>query len=209
MKAGLLVLAVLAASGATQSQAAAETIRFAVMRDGQPIGSNTIELQRDGAATTVRMVTHIQVKIAFLTVYRFDQTETERWVDGRLVALEAITDDNGTPHRVTATSNNGKITVNADGKVSEVAGTTIPASYWNPALLGKSTALNPQDGAIVPVAVTDRGEDHVDVQGRQKRARHYVVRTTFRQDVWYDEHRQLVKVELKASDGSTIRYQPG
>jgi uncharacterized protein DUF6134 len=208
MRAVLLSLAGLTALAAIESAAAAETIRFAIMRDGQPIGSNTIELQRNGAETTVRMITRIQVKIALMTVYRFDQTETERWVDGRLVGLESATDDNGTPHRVTATSSNGKITVNADGKVSQVAGTTIPASYWNPALLGKSVALNPQDGAIVPVAVTDRGEDHVVVQGRAKRARHYVIRTTFPQDVWYDDNRQLVKVELKASDGSTIRYQP-
>jgi uncharacterized protein DUF6134 len=208
MRAVLLSLAGLTALAAIESAAAAETIRFAIMRDGQPIGSNTIELQRNGAETTVRMITRIQVKIALMTVYRFDQTETERWVDGRLVGLESATDDNGTPHRVTATSSNGKITVNADGKVSQIAGTTIPASYWNPALLGKSVALNPQDGAIVPVAVTDRGEDHVVVQGRAKRARHYVIRTTFPQDVWYDDDRQLVKVELKASDGSTIRYQP-
>jgi hypothetical protein len=208
MRPVLLSLAGLTALAAIESAAAAETIRFAIMRDGQPIGSNTIELQRNGAETTVRMITRIQVKIALMTVYRFDQTETERWVDGRLVGLESATDDNGTPHRVTATSSNGKITVNADGKVSQVAGTTIPASYWNPALLGKSVALNPQDGAIVPVAVTDRGEDHVVVQGRAKRARHYVIRTTFPHDVWYDDDRQLVKVELKASDGSTIRYQP-
>jgi hypothetical protein len=208
MKAGLLVLAALVAFGAAKP-AAAETIRFAIVREGEPIGSNTIELRRNRAETTVQMVTHIQVKIAFVTVYRFDQRETERWVDGRLVALEAVTDDNGTPHRVTATSSDNRITVNADGKVTEIAGTTIPASYWNPALLGKTIALNPQDGAIVPVAVTDRGEDHLVVQGRAKRTHHYVIRTTFPQDVWYDEDRQLVKVELKGIDGSTIRYQPG
>jgi hypothetical protein len=208
MKAGLLALAGLVALGAAKP-AAAETIRFAIVREGEPIGSNTIELRRNGAETTVQMVTHIQVKIAFVTVYRFDQRETERWVDGRLVALEAVTDDNGTPHRVKATSSDNRITINADGKVTEVAGTTIPASYWNPALLGKTIALNPQDGAIVPVAVTDRGEDHLVVQGRAKRTHHYVIRTTFPQDVWYDEDRQLVKVELKGSDGSTIRYQPG
>jgi hypothetical protein len=208
MKAGLLVLAGLVALGAAKP-AAAETIRFAIVREGEPIGSNTIELRRNRAETTVQMVTHIQVKIAFVTVYRFDQRETERWVDGRLVALEAVTDDNGTPHRVKATSSDNRITINADGKVTEVAGTTIPASYWNPALLGKTIALNPQDGAIVPVAVTDRGEDHLVVQGRAKRTHHYVIRTTFPQDVWYDEDRQLVKVELKGSDGSTIRYQPG
>jgi len=42
MKAGLLILAALAAFGAAESSAGAETIRFAIMRDGEPIGSNTI-----------------------------------------------------------------------------------------------------------------------------------------------------------------------
>jgi len=209
LKLALLILTAFLVSGAAKAEPAVETLRFAVMRNGEQIGSNTIELRRNGAETTVHMVTHIQVKIAFLTVYRFDQTETERWVDGHLVALEAATDDNGTPHRVAAASSKNKITVNADGKVTEVAGTTIPASYWNPALLGKTVALNPQDGAIVPVAVTDRGEDRLMVQGRAKRTHHYVIRTTFPQDVWYDEDRQLVRVELKGSDGSTIQYQPG
>ena len=78
MRAVLLSLAGLTALAAIESAAAAETIRFAIMRDGQPIGSNTIELQRNGAETTVRMITRIQVKIALMTVYRFDQTETER-----------------------------------------------------------------------------------------------------------------------------------
>src|SRR5438270_4950415 len=209
LRSGLPILAILLLAGTARAESTGETLRFAVMRDGQQIGSTTIELHRNGPETTVQVATHIQVKLAFVTVYRFDQTETEHWRDGQLVALDSATDDNGTKHRVKATSGNNKITVTADGKVTEVAGTTIPASYWNPALLGRTTALDPQDGAIVPVAVVDRGEDHLIVQGRAKRTHHYVIRTTFPQDVWYDEDRQLVKVQLKGSDGSTISYQPG
>jgi hypothetical protein len=209
MKAGLLILAALATFGTVESQAAAETIRFAIMRDGQPIGTNTIELSRNGAETTVKMVTRIQVKIAFMTVYRFDQTETERWVGGKLMALNAVTDDNGTLHRVKATRANDRLAIEADGKVTEIAGNTIPASLWNPLLLEKTVAFNPQDGKMMPIAVTDRGEDQLLVQGRAKRARHYVINSTFPQEVWYDDARQLLKVELKGSDGSTIRYQLG
>ena len=88
-----------------------ETMRFAVMRNGQQIGSNTIALRRNGPETTVQMVTHVEVKIAFVTVYRFDQTETERWVGGKLMALNAVTDDNGTPHRVKATRANDKLAI--------------------------------------------------------------------------------------------------
>ena len=209
LRKGMLILAALLMAGAARADSTGENLRFAVMRDGQQIGTTKVDLHRNGLETTVQVTTQIQVKIAFVTVYRFDQTETERWRDGQLVALDSVTDDNGTRHRVKATSSDNKITVNADGKVTEVAGTTIPASYWNPALLGQTTALNPQDGAIVPVAVIDRGEDHLVVRGRAKRTHHYVIRTTFPQDVWYDENRHLVKVELKGKDGSTISYHPG
>jgi len=206
---GLLVLAAFCSAGAGKAEPVTETMRFAVMRNGQQIGNNTIELRRSGSETTVHMVTHVEVKIAFVTVYRFDQTETERWVGGKLMALNAVTDDNGTLHRVRASRADDKLMIEANGKTTEVAGNTIPASLWNPLLLEKSVAFNPQDGKIMPIAVTDRGEDQLVVQGRAKRARHYVIKSTFPQDVWFDEARQLLKVELKGSDGSTIRYQLG
>jgi hypothetical protein len=206
---GTLLLAAVLSSAAARADSGTATMHFAVMRDGQQIGSNTIQLRHNGAETTVQMVTHVQVKIAFVTVYRFEQTETERWVDGQLMALDAVTDDNGTIHRVKATRTNDRLAIEADGKTTEVAGNTIPASLWNPLLLEKTVAFNPQDGTITPIAVIDRGEDHLVVQGRAKRARHYVINGSFAQDVWYDEQRQLVKVALRASDGSTISYQLG
>ncbi len=196
---GTLLLAAALGSAAANADPGTATMKFAVMRDGQQIGSNTIQLRH----------THVEVKIAFVTVYRFDQTETERWVDGQLMALNAVTDDNGTMHRVKATRTNDKLAIEADGKTTEVAGNTIPASLWNPLLLEKTVAFNPQDGTIMPIAVIDRGDEHLVVQGRAKRARHYVINGTFPQDVWYDEQRRLVKVALKASDGSTISYQLG
>ena len=209
LKAGLLSAAALFSSSAAPAEPMAETLRFAVMREGQQIGTNTIELRRNGSETTVQMMTKVQVKIAFVTVYRFEQTETERWVGGKLMALSALTNDNGTMHRVKATRTNDKLAIEADGKTTEVAGNTIPASLWNPLLLEKTIAFNPQDGTVTPIAVIDRGEDHLVVQGRAKRARHYVINGSFAQDVWYDEQRQLVKVALRASDGSTISYQLG
>ena len=209
LKAGLLSAAALFSSSAAPAEPMAETLRFAVMREGQQIGTNTIELRRNGSETTVQMMTQVQVKIAFVTVYRFEQTETERWVGGKLMALSAVTNDNGTRHRVKATRTNDRLTIEADGKTTEVAGNTIPASLWNPLLLEKTVAFNSQDGTMMPIAVTDRGVDQLVVQGRAKRTRHYVIYSTFPQDVWYDDARQLVKVELKVSDGSTIRYQPG
>lgn len=184
-----------------------ETMKFAVTRDDMPIGTNTIDIEHKGPETKVQIVTHVTVGFAFLTLYKFDQTETEQWTNGHLVAMNAVTDDNGKVHRTNANNQDGKLVVDGDGQVQTVAPTIVPASLWNAAMLRQSVVLNPEDGKVMPVSVVDRGDDCLTVAGRAAHAHHYVIRTSFTQDVWYDAAQRLVKLELKGQDGSTIRYQ--
>ena len=58
-------------------------------------------------------------------------------------------------------------------------------------------------------AGSGRIEEPLVLQGRATTARHYSIKTSFPQDVWYDRQYQLLKVELRGSDGSTIEYRPG
>jgi hypothetical protein len=161
-------------------------------------------LQQGGDQTIAETATNIQVKIAFITVYRYEQSLTERWSGGKLVALSAVTDDNGSIHRVSATRHGDILSVNADGRVSQVDPAMVPANLWNVSLLGTRTALDPKDGSIMPVSVVDRGSERLVVQGRALTAHRYSVKTTIPQEVWYDENQRLLKVELRGSDGSTI-----
>ena len=73
-------------------------LNFAVLRNGDQIGTSTMRVRRDGPEIVAEIVTHIQVKIAYVTVYRFDQTETEHWTEGSLVEMTSLTNDNGTVH---------------------------------------------------------------------------------------------------------------
>lgn len=192
---------------AAHAASATETMKFAVTRDDAPIGTNTIDVIRKGAETSVQIVTHVAVGMAFFTLYKFDQTETELWTNGRLLAMNAVTDDNGTLHHTNANCHDGKLVVEGDGPVQNLATTVLPASLWNSAMLSQNVALNPEDGKLVPVSVVDRGEDNLTVAGRPERVHHYLLKTIFAQDVWYDDGHRLVKMELKGADGSTIRYQ--
>src|SRR6516162_10129605 len=65
-----------------------ETAKFAINREGSQIGTHTIELMRNGPETLVKLATHIEVKIAFITAYRFEQNGSERWVNSKLVTLK-------------------------------------------------------------------------------------------------------------------------
>lgn len=208
-----LFAGLLAAAGALPASAEPEpnlaAFNFAVMRNGQQIGNSSVRLQRNGRETVAEMITHVRVRIGYVTVYRFDQTQTERWADGRLVALNSVTDDNGTAHRVNATRSGNALVVDADGRTSEIDPAIVPASPWNAAVLGQRVALNPQDGTLSRVSVTDHGKEELVLSGRTTPVRHYSIETSFTQDVWYDDDKRLVRVELRAGDGSKIQYRLG
>jgi len=183
------------------------TLNFAVLRNGGQIGTSSMRVRRDGPQTLAEIVTHVQVTIAYVTVYRFDQTVTEHWTDASLVEMTALTNDNGTLHKVGAKRTGDTLTVEADGKTSEVDPSATPASLWNAALVRQTIALDPQDGSVTPISVVDHGEEQLVLEGRSTTAHHYSISTGMPQDVWYDEHDRLVKVELVGSDGSKIEYR--
>ena len=192
------------ARGSTNSA----TVTFSVTRNGDQIGTDRIDIERDGTRTTVTTTTHVEVKVMFLTVYRFDQTESEQWQSGRLVALKSITDDNGTLHKTSASQSGAGLLIDGDGKERKTGAGVVPASLWNESMLAQSQVLNPQDGTLVPIKVSDCGNEDLLVNGRAVRAHHYVIKTTFAQEVWYDDAQRLLRVELTGRDGSLIRYQP-
>jgi hypothetical protein len=184
-----------------------DTIKFTVLRNDNEIGTNTITVSRSGDQTTVQIVTHVKVKFAFVTLYQFDQSDTKQWIGDQLVTLRASTDDNGTIHQTTAQNNEGKMIVQGDGQITELAASILPVSLWNFDVLKHSTGFDPQSGSMVPISVVDRGVDDLMLLGHTEPAHHYVLTTTFPEDLWYDDNHRLVKLELKGPDGSTIRYQ--
>ena len=115
-----------------------------------------------------------------------------------------MTDDNGSIQRVSATRTGDVLSVDANGKISKVDPAMMPANLWNASLVRMRAALDPRDGSVMPVAVVDRGEEQLVVHGRAQTAHRYSIKTTIAQEVWYDEHQRLLKVELRGSDGSTI-----
>ncbi len=182
---------------------------FAVMRNGDQIGTHTIAIETNGAQTVVDSVTHIQVTLAFVTLYRFDQTEVEHWDNRQLLSLETKTDDNGKTHTTSASRTADVLAIKTADRNAQAASKIIPLDLWNPAVMSQTSVLDPQSGTIVPVKVVDKGEDAVTCGGNvSRRAHHYLITTTFSQDVWYDDAGQLVAVQMTARDGSVIRYQP-
>lgn len=190
------------------AQASTETTRFAITRNGEQIGIHLIEVNRSGQEISVAVVTDLTVKVLFVTAYRLQLTASERWVDGRLVALSSRSDNNGTRHFVSVAAKGSSLEVKVDGKATLIDPNIMPASFWNPELLGRPVMLDAQDGQIMPVSVRDGGEEDLTINGRIVKAHRYTINSRYSQDVWYDDQARLVQAKLVASDGSVIMYRP-
>jgi len=188
--------------------AAAETMRFAIVRNGQQIGTYAIEINRKGPEISVAAVTDLTVTVLFVTAYRLQHTENERWVNGRLVALQSTSDDNGTRHSVSATTKGSNLEVTVDGKASLIDPNVMLENFWNPQLLARPAMLNTQDGQVTRVSVSDGGEEDLTINDQTVRTHRYTVNSRYSQDVWFDSQSHLVLTKFQASDGSVIMYIP-
>ena len=203
------VIAAIAGALLFSGQACAETYRFAITRNGDQIGTHSIDLNRTGPETTVSIATDLAVKVLFVTAYRFQHTASEHWVGGRLIALNSTTDDNGTRHRVSVAMKTSGLEVEADGKAAARLDRNIqPASLWNAEVLRRPVMLNTQDGQVVPLSVVDLGSEDLTIDARTVKAHHYTMKSKYSQDIWYDEQQHLVQVKLLGPDGSVIMYKP-
>jgi len=196
----------LVSGAASPTVAADDVMAFDVIRNGDRIGTHQIALERDGGETVVNVSTVIAVKIAFVTVYRFEHRSREEWRDGKLVSFYSETDDDGTQHRVTMQAVPAGLRVAADGETRIVEPAPLD-SLWHNDALGADRMLSSLDGKSLDVRVASRGTEPVDVAGTAIGAGHVHIEGDLRRDVWFGPAGDLVRVEFPAKDGSIVTFR--
>ena len=179
---------------------------FDIMRQGSKIGTDTFDIARQGDTTNVKVTTHIVVKIAFITAYRYEHSETGTWKGMQLVSFKSTTDDNGKDHTIRATQSGNKISLNVDGETSTAPKATQPASLWGVDVAKQPQMFDPGNGKRMAVQVEDLGPETVALNGVPRQLEHVKLSGAFPRDVWFDED-GLVKMTLLGTDNSEITSQ--
>ena len=180
---------------------------FTVLRDGDKVGTHKIDFHRNGDALEVDIETRIAVKLAFITVFRFEHDGHEVWRDNKLVAMETKTNDDGEDHTLMAEADgSGELKIVGDGKERVAKAGIVPASLWNHNFLDGKELLNSLDGSDLAIDVAFKGDEAVTVNGKSVPARHYSMTGEFQRELWYDGDWILVKIAFKGKDGSDIQY---
>jgi Family of unknown function (DUF6134) len=195
-------------AGADNPAAAAKIHKvFDIVRGNDKIGTDTIDIEQQNDTTTVKVKTDVSAKVMFIEAYRYEHSCNEIWKNGQLVSFKSRTNDNGTKHAIDVTAAPDKLSMDADGKHSDLPKTAAPASLWSKDTIHQFDAFDPDTGKRMAIKVTDLGEEVLTLHGVDHRTRHYKIADTltgeFARDLWLDGD-VIVRTKVIGSDNSVI-----
>lgn len=180
-------------------------IRFDVRRGGDSIGTHSVRFRRDGEDLIVEIDIALEVRFAFMTVYRYRHTNRETWRNGRLTGIDARTDDDGDRFFVRAVSADGGLRIENNEGTSMAPPETLSTSYWNAGTVRQSRLIDTQYGRLASVTSTPIGARSVMTAAGPVRAECWRVSGDLDLDVCYDANGNWVGLDFEAR-GSRITY---
>lgn len=202
-----LLLALSTAAGAAQPPA---EWRFEVLLNDKPIGFHTFSLRDEGDRQVLETEANFDVKVLFVTAFRYRHENVETWRDGCLSSVRARTDSNGKKLEVMGERQDDGFSLDRSDNEEPLGDCVKSFAYWNPAILEADRLLNTQTGEYEDVAITNRITDRFPVGDEQVDAVRYTL-TAKGGDItlWYAANDgRWLGLEAPAKGGRRIRYLP-
>ena len=205
---GLAVLGGLRlAKTARAAPAGTERLAFSVLREESTIGHHALTFWRKGEEQIVEIDIELQVSFGFITLFRYEHRNTERWRNGQLMSLNTQTNDDGTRYWVEAERAGDTLEVRTEGGVLSAPPDIVPTSYWNPRTVDQRTLLDTQAGRLLNVDISPLRRDPVATPKGQVDAQLYRMAGDLNLDLWYGPKGEWIKLAFLAR-GSQIEYRP-
>jgi len=190
---------------AAPAAADSRTLDFDVRREGESIGTHRVSIRTDGPRTDVSIEIDLEVRFAFLTLYRYTHRARETWEADRLVALEASTDDNGTRTSVAARATADGMAVEGSGGRYTAPADTYPTSYWRRDKVHRTQLLDTQSGKLVSVRNAGRGVFDMAVDGTARPVEIFRIDGELAAEVGYADDGSWATLAFEAR-GARIAY---
>ncbi len=166
------------------SAMAAKTLEYDILKEGEPIGKEVVTLQDKGGTTEVDVVTNTRVNVLFLN-FVYDHQRKEIWKNGRMVFMDAKTNDDGDHHAYVLDAQDDNIALEVDGKQVHAEKGALPLTLWSKAVLDKTVLLSVIDAQPYKVKISALGDNHFKIDGDVNR------------ELWFADDGYLQKAAFK------------
>jgi hypothetical protein len=194
---GVILLSAAASSG-TDELPPPGKFRYAIIRGGDDIGWDEIELTRDGSRYKMTARLNIAVRLYGITIRRLENTMSEEWVDGRLQSFASSTDEDGARRELRIEPGGGELIERGDGFERRLPADASPGTFWRPVTASTTQLIDPVSGKLRRVQVTDLGRQTIMVRGQSLTARHFSISgKKMNREIWYGPDGTVVHFEIR------------
>lgn len=203
---GGLAVAPLSSGHAALPVPAGDRLGFNIIRRGNKIGDHMLTFTRTGKDLTVAVAVDIVVGFGPIALFRYKHRAAEKWIGAQVVSVDAETNDDGTPRKMTARREEAGLVVEGTNASRYLApARSLPGTHWNRAMLD-APFINTEDGRLMSPTVTLAGMEKLPVGDGSVMAQHFQLRGDADLDTFYDATPSWVGLRFTAHDGSEIRY---
>ena len=178
---------------------------FTVLKDGAPVGEHRFAFDRDGNRIEIEEQTDIEVRLAMFPVYEFQHERREVWLNGRALAIDASTNDNGEQLDITVRPDGDGYVRTVNGRVDKFDGATEILTFWRPDLFDHHAYFSVIEDKTMDVSFEYLGKDVMKVDGERMPVDHYRMVGDEERELWFDPKGHVAKVEF-VRRGSEIEY---
>jgi len=157
------MLTVAACLVATVAQAA-QSLEYAILKEGEPIGKEVVVINDTPNGQNVDVFTQTNVKLLFLE-FNYEHQRREVWENGKLVEMEAKTNDDGSHHEYRLIREGDALVVHGKEKQTRFDGNALPLSLWSKAALNRPLLLSVIDGEPFKIETTQLADNHFRIDG--------------------------------------------
>ena len=205
---GLFSLVLTTTAPAQQHENAVANWDFDVYLDDKKVGKHSFTVSEAEGIKQVQSEASFNVKILFISAYRYEHSAAERWLENCLVEFDASTNANGKRVEISGEQTSAGFLVERGESPTELPECVMTFAYWNAEFLEQPRLLNPQTGEYVDVHVEEVGHELLQVRGQPVAATRFSL-TAHEVDLtlWYSSDNEWLALESVAKGGQIIRYE--
>ena len=139
-------------------------VSFDVIRKNKVIGNLTTKFIKENENLILHSVLDIEVKVLFLSAYKFFQETKETWSKGDFIAIDGFTDfEDDREYKIDGKDVNGMfIATGMDGLI-EMNENIVPLNYWNKSMLNENEVFDTQKGIVRKINVEKLKNEKVKI----------------------------------------------
>ena len=137
----------------------------------------------------------------FITLLRLHTRGREVWSDGRLIAFDGRSDEDGDFVTVSARANSRGLVIKGPRGESNVAGPVALTNPWSRSILTAPVLIEPTSGSLLSVGTRPAGEQSIEVLGRTVKAQKHVVFGDVEAELWFTDDGTWVRMEFSKAGG--------